>query len=53
VGMFNNGADDSTAGQLRGTGFLSPTATPDVGLGNPFMGGGGPRNVQLAARFTF
>jgi hypothetical protein len=24
-----------------------------VGIGNPFLGGGGPRGVQLAAKFTF
>ncbi len=28
-------------------------ATGDVGIGNPFIGGGGPRGVQLAAKFTF
>jgi hypothetical protein len=38
---------------LRGSGFLSPTATPDVGVGNPFLGGGGSRNIELAARFRF
>lgn len=37
----------------RGIGFLSPTATPDVGAGNPFLGSGGSRNIELAARFTF
>jgi hypothetical protein len=29
------------------------TATPDVAQGNPGLGGGGPRVVQLAARFQF
>ncbi len=29
------------------------TVTPDVGIGNPFMGGGGPRNIQLAVKFGF
>jgi hypothetical protein len=24
-----------------------------VGIGNPFIGGGGPRGIQLAAKFTF
>ena len=38
---------------LTGTGILSPTATPDVGVGNPFLGSGGSRNIELAARFTF
>jgi hypothetical protein len=37
----------------RGTGFLPITVTPDVGIGNPFLGGGGPRNIQLAARLIF
>ena len=37
----------------RGIGFLPITATPDVGTGNPFLGGGGSRNLQLAARFSF
>jgi hypothetical protein len=37
-----------------GTGsFLPATATPDVGTGNPYLGGGGPRTAQLSARFTF
>ena len=29
------------------------TATGDVGLGNPFLGGGAPRGIQLAAKFVF
>jgi hypothetical protein len=36
-----------------GQGMLPITATPDVGIGNPFLGGGGPRNLQLGIRFTF
>ncbi len=28
-------------------------ATGDVGIGNPFLGGGGPRGVQFVAKFTF
>jgi hypothetical protein len=36
-----------------GSGFLPITVTPDVGTGNPFLGGGGSRNLQLAARFSF
>ncbi|MGC2323539.1 MAG: TonB-dependent receptor, partial [Terriglobales bacterium] len=35
------------------TGNLAITATPDVGSGNPFLGGGGPRDIQLAVRFSF
>jgi hypothetical protein len=45
----NNGLD--TLG--RGIGFLPLTATGDVGIGNPFLGGGGPRGLQLAAKVTF
>jgi outer membrane receptor protein involved in Fe transport len=37
----------------RGTRFLPITVTPDVGIGNPFLGGGGPRNIQLAVRLVF
>jgi hypothetical protein len=29
------------------------TATGDVGLGKPFLGGGAPRGIQLAAKFSF
>jgi Carboxypeptidase regulatory-like domain/TonB dependent receptor len=36
-----------------GSGFLPLTATPDVGVGNPFLGGGGPRNIELAVRLSF
>jgi hypothetical protein len=34
-------------------GFLPITTTADVGPGYPFLGGGGPRSIQLAAKFTF
>ena len=37
----------------RGTGFLPITVTPDVGIGNPFLGGGGPRNIQFALKLIF
>ncbi len=36
-----------------GSGGYGITATGDVGVGNPFLGGGGPRGIQLAAKFTF
>lgn len=45
-----NGIDPVTG---RGVGFLPITVTPDVGIGNPFLGGGGPRNIQLALKLTF
>ena len=36
-----------------GSGFYPLSATGDVGIGNPFLGGGGPRGIQLAAKFSF
>lgn len=45
-----NGIDPVTG---RGIGFLPITVTPDVGLGNPFLGGGGPRNIQLVLKLLF
>jgi hypothetical protein len=36
-----------------GNGNYHIVATGDVGIGNPFLGGGGPRGIQLAAKFTF
>jgi hypothetical protein len=37
----------------RGVGYYALTATADVGIGNPFLGSGGPRGVQFAAKITF
>jgi hypothetical protein len=39
--------------RATGHGFLPINVTPDSGIGNPFLGGGGPRNIQLAVKFTF
>jgi hypothetical protein len=39
--------------QEVGIGNYALSATGDVGIGNPFLGGGGPRGIQLAAKFTF
>jgi hypothetical protein len=36
-----------------GNGAYQIAATGDVGIGNPFLGGGGPRGIQVAAKFTF
>jgi hypothetical protein len=36
-----------------GNGGFSLGATGDVGIGNPFLGGGSPRGIQLAAKVTF
>ena len=40
---------------LNGTsaGFYPLQATSDVGLGNPILGGGGPRSIQFALKFLF
>ena len=38
-------------GQVGTTPQIS--ATGDVGIGNPFLGGGGPRGIQLAAKIIF
>lgn len=40
-------------GREVGTGGFALGATGDVGIGNPFLGGGAPRGIQLAAKFTF
>jgi hypothetical protein len=37
----------------RSSGFYPLTVTGDVGIGYPFLGGGGPRSMQLAVHFTF
>src|SRR6266700_465911 len=42
-----------TGCRALGVGFLPTTATPDVAIGYPFLGGGGPRDIQLAVKFTF
>ena len=42
---------DSTTGQPIPIGTISQT--PDVAQGNPGLGGGGPRVIQLAVKLTF
>jgi hypothetical protein len=49
VDFLSNGIDATG----RGVSFLPITTTPDVGTGNPFLGGGGSRNIQLALRVSF
>jgi len=46
-GFAQNGSREVSAG------YYAITATGDVGIGNPFLGGAGPRGIQLAAKFTF
>jgi outer membrane receptor protein involved in Fe transport len=43
----------NSAGREVGAGPYPIVATGDVGIGNPFLGGGGPRGIQLAVKFTF
>ena len=44
----------ATGGYITADASYYPlTATGDVGIGNPFLGGGGPRGVQFAANFNF
>ena len=43
----------NATGSEVGNGAYQITATGDVGIGNPFLGGGGPRGIQVAAKFTF
>ena len=50
VDWTSNGIDPATG---RGSGFLPVTVTPDVGAQNPYLGGGGPRDIQVAVRFNF
>jgi len=45
------GNPDFLTGQHSGS--LALTTTGDVGIGNPFLGGGGPRGIQFAAKITF
>ena len=37
----------------RSLGFYPLTATSDVGLGNPVLGGGGARSIQFAVKLMF
>jgi hypothetical protein len=46
------GAPNAGNGYAPGS-FYPITATGDVGIGNPFLGGGGPRGLQFAAIFKF
>ena len=47
-----NSAGAFTGGYTSGS-YFPIVATGDVGIGNPFLGGGGPRGVQFAAIFKF
>ncbi|WP_449290010.1 hypothetical protein [Occallatibacter riparius] len=47
------GGFQSANGREVGNGGFPRFATGDVGIGNPFLGGGAPRGIQLAAKFRF
>lgn len=47
------GAPNYTGCRAVGPGFLPIFGTPDVVAGEPFIGGGGARNIQVAVKFTF
>jgi hypothetical protein len=49
--LWNNNGVNPANGQ--GLSYFPLTVTPDVGAQNPFLGGGGPRDIQVALRFTF
>ncbi|MFI5102936.1 MAG: TonB-dependent receptor domain-containing protein [Terriglobales bacterium] len=53
LGTCGCGFQAGANGREVGNGNYHITATGDVGIGNPFLGGGGPRGIQLAAKFTF
>jgi hypothetical protein len=48
-----NGNSNFYSANGRLSGYLPITTTADVGPGYPFLGGGGPRSLQLAAKFSF
>ena len=47
------GAGCSRAGQFQSGQFFPIVATVDSGIGNPVLGGGGPRSFQFAAKLIF
>jgi len=48
-----NGREVGGSAATGGSNYYPISATGDVGIGNPFIGGGGPRGIQLAVKFTF
>jgi hypothetical protein len=51
--FFADGAPNGFDSTGRALGSLSLGVTGDVGIGYPFLGSGGPRSLQVAAKFTF
>ncbi len=52
-GFIADPATNGLSATGAGVGNLALTATGDVGIGNPFLGGGGPRGVQFVGKITF
>ncbi len=48
-----NGREVGGSAATGGSNYFPISATGDVGIGNPFIGGGGPRGIQLAVKFSF
>jgi Carboxypeptidase regulatory-like domain/TonB dependent receptor len=46
-------AQNGVGGNGRSNGAFRLTATGDVGIGYPFLGSGGPRGLQVAAKISF
>ncbi len=50
--LVNFGSNGLTSNG-RGVGYLPITVTPDVGIGDPVLGGGSQRSIQFALRLMF
>jgi hypothetical protein len=51
--FFADAGINGTGPDGRSIGFFPITATSDIGLGNPILGGGGPRSIQFGLKFLF
>jgi Carboxypeptidase regulatory-like domain/TonB dependent receptor len=51
--FFADTAPNGVAPNGRSIGSLRLAATGDVGIGYPFLGSGGPRGLQIAAKISF
>jgi hypothetical protein len=52
-GFIADAAPNGVGTDGRSIGTLGLSATGDVGIGYPFLGNGGPRTLQIAAKFNF
>ena len=51
--FFADAAPNGVGPDGRSLGIYPITATSDVGLGNPILGGGGPRSIQFGLKLLF